>query len=169
MIDFKSCCLFFFLTKSELQKTQTHDQLSLFTSATEGSHLSLRWDLSSVTSGGHPQRSGELSRPLAEVLVLCLRVGVYDYHRLIEFQERLERKKNKTGINGFLSDATKFLIGKRILRRGKNTQKGVPGSLMQSIFWSVKSFFFFTCRMWKSNWITFQTIKKNQFLGAPSD
>lgn len=39
------------MTKFEQQEIQTHDHLSLFISATEGSHLSFRGGALSVTSG----------------------------------------------------------------------------------------------------------------------
>lgn len=39
------------MTKFEQQQIQTHDHLSLFISATEGSHLSFRGSVLRVTSG----------------------------------------------------------------------------------------------------------------------
>lgn len=44
--------------EQQLQDIQTRDNFSVFVPGTEVSHLSLRGDLLSVTSGWHPQQRG---------------------------------------------------------------------------------------------------------------
>ncbi len=80
-----------FMIKMELQDIQTRDHLSLFISGTEGSHLTLRGDLLSVMSS--TKRLALKTFGSSSRLFLCLRLEVYDYHRLIGFLERLERRE----------------------------------------------------------------------------
>lgn len=68
-------------------------RLSLFISGTGGSRLSLGGDL--LTSS--TKRLALKTFGSSSCLFLCLRLEVYDYHRLIGFLERLERREEKKG------------------------------------------------------------------------
>lgn len=69
-------------------------------------------------------------------LLLCLRLEVYDYHRLIGFLERLERGEKDQRV--FLSRTTSVLRVKIFFDKRK---LAVSKEVTHRIFWSIMSFY----------------------------